>query len=317
MSLTLKLRLVLLMARVTGGKPMNQLTVAEAREAARTQIPKRRKPTPVAAITDRTLPGPAGEIPIRIYTPTGAGPFPLLIFLHGGGFVVGSLDTYNETCRALCHGAGYSVIFVDYRLAPEHKFPAAPDDCLAATRWAAKHAAEFNADPTRLVVAGDSAGGNLATVTALRIRDEGGPVLCGQLLIYPVADYHTPPTPSYLIHANGYLLTRDIMIWFWGHYLNNADEARHPYISPLRAPDLRGLPPALVITAEYDPLRDEGTRYAARLQAAGVPTLHSHYAGMIHGFFLLGDLFDESRRALAEATTWLKQAAAAAEDSIR
>jgi acetyl esterase len=308
MPLDSKMRVVLLMARVMGGKPMNKLTVTEARKVALAQAPKRTKPTPVATSVHRTIPGPEGEIPARIYTPEGLGPFPLLVFFHGGGFVVGNLDSYDEMCRTLCRGAGCVVMAVDYRLAPEHKFPAAPDDCLAATRWAAEHAGEFNADPTRLVVAGDSAGGNLATVTALRIRDEGGPRLCGQLLIYPITDYHTPPTPSYLTNANGYLLTRDLMIWFWGHYLSSTSEASHPHAAPLRASDLSGLPPTLVITAEYDPLRDEGERYAARLQQAGAPVVLSRYEGMIHGFLTLGDLFDESRRATEEANTWLKQA---------
>jgi acetyl esterase len=305
------MRALLLLTRVTGGKPLNELPVPEARQAAsglnRTQIPKRRKAMPLADVTNRTIPGPAGDIPIRIYATQGQGPFPLVIFFHGGGFVVGDLDTADEICRTLCWGAGCSVLSVDYRLAPEHKFPAAPDDCLAATRWAAAHAAEFNADPARLVVAGDSAGGTLAAVTALRVRDEGGPALCGQLLIYPVTDYHTPPTPSYLANAHGYLLTREMMIWFWAHYLNHASEAGHPHAAPLAAPDLRGLPPALVITAECDPLRDEGERYAERLQQAGVPTVHARYAGMIHGFFMLGDLFGESRRAVAEANVWLRQ----------
>ena len=265
MPLSLTMRAVLLLMRVTGGKPLNELPVPEARKAALAQIPKRRKSAPLASVTNRTIPGctgdafgPAGDIPIRLYAPQGQGPFPLVVFFHGGGFVVGNLDTADEMCRTVCWGAGCSVLSVDYRLAPEHKFPAAPDDCLAATRWAAAHAGEFNADPARLVVAGDSAGGNLAAVTALRLRDEGGPALRGQLLIYPVTDYHTPPTPSYLANAHGYLLTREMMIWFWRHYLNRASEASHPHASPLRAPDLRGLPPALVITAEYDPLRDEG-----------------------------------------------------------
>jgi len=310
MSLTMKVHAFLLMARVLGGKPMNQLTVAEARRAAQLQVPPRRRPTPVAAVLDRVIPGPAGDIPIRIYTPHGSGPFPLLMYFHGGGFVVGSVAGSDETCRALCSGAGYSVVSVDYRLAPEHKFPAAPDDCFAATCWVAEHAVEFNADSTRLVVAGDSAGGDLAAVTALRCRDEDGPALRGQLLIYPVTDYHTPATPSYLANANGYLLTRDLMIWFWGHYLNNMAEANDPHAAPLRAFDLRGLPSALVITAEYDPLRDEGECYAERLRVAGVPTILSRYEGMFHAFFALNNLLAESRRAMAEATAWLRQVAA-------
>jgi acetyl esterase len=230
----------------------------------------------------------------------------VVVYFHGGGFVVGSLDSGDATCRALCHGASCAVVSVDYRLAPEHKFPAATDDCLAATHWAVAHAAELNADPARLVVAGESAGGNLAAVTALRLRDEGGPLLCGQLLIYPVTDYHTPPTPSYIANGKGYLLTRAMMVWFWGHYLNHAGEAGHPHASPLRAPDLSGLPPALIITAEYDPLRDEGERYAARLQQAGTPATCSRYDGMIHGFLLLSELFDEGRQAMEEAILWLR-----------
>jgi acetyl esterase len=301
------MRALLLVMRVVGGKPMDQLSVPEARKAVMALIPKSRQPGPALMISNRTIPGPAEEIPIRIYTPEGKGPFPLVVFFHGGGFVVGNLDNDDGICRTLSAGAGCTLVSVDYRLAPEHKFPAAPDDCLAATRWAAQHAAEFNADPARCVLAGASAGGNLAAVTALRIRDEGGPVLGGQLLLYPVTDYHTPPTPSYLANANGYLLTRDLMVWFWQHYLKDASEANNPYASPLRAPNLSSLPPALVITAEYDPLRDEGERYAQRLQQAGVPTVQLRYGGMIHGFFMLGDLFSESRQAISDANHWLKQ----------
>ncbi len=307
MPLSLKMRAVLLVARLSGGKPLHELPVAEARRATVMRVGKSRAAAPVAGIADRVIPGPAGDIPIRIYTPEGVGPFALLVYFHGGGFVVGSIDGADMICRALCRGAGCMVVSVGYRLAPEHTFPAAPDDCLAATRWAAGHAAELGADPARLAVAGDSAGGNLAAVTALRIRDEGGPPLRGQLLIYPVADYHTPPTPSYLANADGYLLTRAMMIWFWGHYLNHAGEADDPHAAPLRAPDLAGLPPALVITAEFDPLRDEGERYAERLQAAGVPAVVTRYDGMIHGFLLLADLFEESRRATNEASAWLRQ----------
>jgi acetyl esterase len=307
MPLSLKMRAVLLVARLSGGKPLNELPVAEARRATVLRAGKSRAAAPVASIADRVIPGPAGDIPIRIYTPEGAGPFALLVYFHGGGFVVGSIDGADTTCRALCRGAGCIVVSVGYRLAPEHTFPAAPDDCLAATRWAAGHAAELGADPARLAVAGDSAGGNLAAVTALRIREEGGPPLCGQLLIYPVAGYHTPPTPSYLANADGYLLTRAMMIWFWEHYLNHPGEAANPHAAPLAAPDLAGLPPALVITAEFDPLRDEGERYAERLQAAGVPAVLSRYDGMIHGFLLLADLFEESRRAMDEAAAWLRQ----------
>ena len=211
MPLSLTMRTVLLAVRVTGGKPINEMTIPEARRATQARIRRRRKPIPIASIADRTIPGPAGPIPIRLYTPEGPGPFPLVVFFHGGGFVVGNLDNDDMICRSLCHGADCVVVSVDYRLAPEHKFPAAPDDCLAATRWAAEHAVEFNADPARIALAGDSAGGNLAAVTAMRIRDEGGPRLRGQLLIYPMTDYHTPPAPSLVANASDYLVTRDML----------------------------------------------------------------------------------------------------------
>jgi len=307
MTLSLKMRALLFAIHLLGGKPLNQRPVAAARRVSDAQMPRSRVAARLASVSNRTIPGPDGEIPVRIYTPRGEGPFALLIFFHGGGFVVGSLDGCDSFCRTLCHTSGCLVISVGYRLAPEHKFPAATDDCLAATRWAVEHAVELHADPQRCVVAGDSAGGNLAAVTALRLREQGGPCLSGQLLIYPVTDYYLPPTPSYLTNGRGYWLTRELMIWFWDHYLNDAAEADHPFAAPLRASDLSRLPPALVITAEYDPLRDEGERYAQRLQQAGVPTRLSRYDGMIHGFLMLDGLFAESLRALDEMTAWLKQ----------
>lgn len=196
MSLSIKLRALLLVSGVVFGKSFHTLTVEDARKRLLRMTPKSKRPTAVATVVNRAIPGPGGEIPIRIYMPEGAGLFPMLVFFHGSGFVLANLDTEDEFCRILCRGVGCVVVSVDYRLAPEHKFPAAPDDCLAATCWAAEHAAELNADPTRLALAGDSAGGNLAAVTALRIRDEGGPSLRGQLLIYPITGYHTPPTAS-------------------------------------------------------------------------------------------------------------------------
>ena len=169
----------------------------------------------VAAVEDRVIPGPAGDLPVRFYTPDGAGPFPLVVFFHGGGWVLGSLDTHNPFCRALCLGAGCVVVSVGYRLAPEHRFPAAADDAQAATRWVAENAGDIGGDPARIALAGDSAGGNLSAVTAIRIRDEGGPELRGQLLIYPAVAYPTNPTPSYTENAEGYGMTRESAIWFW------------------------------------------------------------------------------------------------------
>ncbi len=204
---------------------------ARAQFAAR-DFPGLRKPD-VASVVNRDMQGPGGSLGLRIYTPLGKGPFPLMVFFHGSGFVVCSLDTHDGMCRNLCAGTGCVVVSVDYRLAPEAKFPAAPDDCLAATRWAVANAAALGADPGRVFVAGDSAGGNLAAVTALRIRDEGGPRLPGQLLIYPVTDYYEPGTPSMIENAEGYGLTRAGMIWFWNHYLAAPSDGRQPARQPI------------------------------------------------------------------------------------
>jgi acetyl esterase len=264
----------------------------------------------VAAGEDRVILGPAGaagDLPARVYTPEGRGPFPLVVFFHGGGWVLGSLDTHDPFCRALCSGAGCVVVSVGYRLAPEHRFPAASNDALAATRWVAAHAAEGGGDPARIAVAGDSAGGNLATVTALRARDEGGPALRGQLLILPVVGYHTPPTPSYIENAEGYGMTRVAMGWFWKQYLADESQATHPHAVPLVAPDLQGLPPALVITAEYDVLRDEGGSYVERLRAAGVPARLSRYDGVHHRFIEMIGILDQAAKARDEMCAWLRE----------
>lgn len=238
--------------------PVHALSVGEARVMAKAHPLSGARADQVASAVDRNMPGPAGPLRLRAYAPLGTGPFPLLVFFHGGGGVVCDLDTHDALCRNLSAAAGCVVASVDYRLAPEHRFPAAPDDCLAAIRWGAEHAAELGADPARVAVAGDSAGGNLAAVTALRVRDEGGPRLAGQLLIYPATDLVLPAMPTFVENGEGYGLTARDVAWFRDKYLNDPAEAMHPHISPLRAPDLRSLPPALVITAEYDPLRDEG-----------------------------------------------------------
>ncbi|EYB67202.1 alpha/beta hydrolase [Deinococcus phoenicis] len=260
---------------------------------------------PVAQVENRTIPGPAGELPIRVYTPQGQGPFPLVVYFHGGGWTICTLDTHDPICRELCAGAGAVVVSVDYRLAPEHPFPAAPDDCFAATRWVAEHAAELGGEPERIAVAGDSAGGNLAAVVALRARDEGGPALRGQLLIYPSTDL-LGETASRRENGQGYGLTTEDMHWFRGHYLADEAHAAHPHASPSQAENLSNLPPALVITAEYDPLRDEGEDYARALQAAGVDTRFTRYDGMHHGFFGGVGVYDQTRTALDEANAWLR-----------
>jgi acetyl esterase len=285
---------------------LHKLSVADARaQFAARDFPGLRRPY-IAGVTNRDMQGPAGSLGLRVYRPLGEGPFPLVAFFHGSGFVVCNLDTHDILCRNLCAGTGCVVVSVDYRLAPEAKFPAAPDDCLAATRWAVANAAALGADPGRVFVAGDSAGGNLAAVTALRIRDEGGPKLLGQLLIYPVTDYYWPGTPSMTENADGYGLTRAGMIWFWNHYLAVPSDGASPHASPLRSRDLGGLPPAMVITAEYDPLRDEGEYYADRLRQAGVPTEMKRWDGMNHGFFFWPGVVDKATAAMDEACGWVR-----------
>jgi len=294
-----------LLDKGTGVPATHTLPVDVARAQYEARIALMTAPADVAGVREQTIDGPGGSLRIRIYTPHGTGPFPLLVFFHGSGFVLCSLDTHDGMCRNLCSGARCVVASVDYRLAPEHKFPAGIDDCLHATRWAAAHAAELGGDAHRMAVGGDSAGGNMAAVTALRLRDEGGTALCGQLLLYPVTDYHTPGTASYEENAEGYGLTRDTMKWFWAHYLNDASEGVHPHASPLRSPDLSRLPPALVITAEYDPLRDEGELYAKKLRAAGVPAIQTRYDGVNHGFMFWVGAVDRAGLAMQEACKWL------------
>ena len=259
----------------------------------------------VAKVEDRRVPGPAGDIPVRIYTPAGPGPFPILVWFHGGGWVVGSLDSVDATARRMCVGAGCVVVSVDYRLAPEAKFPAAADDCYAATAWAAANASSLNADGSRVAVAGDSAGGNLSAVVSLMARDQGGPSLVYQLMVYPVIERNFG-TGSYASNHDGYGLSHDAMVWYWDHYLGSDADAENPYAAPMKAADLSGLPPALVITAEYDPLRDEGEAYAARLKEAGVPTICTRYDGQIHLFFALPNLIDGGSKAVAQACDALK-----------
>jgi acetyl esterase len=258
-------------------------------------------------VRDILIPRLGGSIAARLYTPTGSGPPPLLIFFHGGGWIWGDLDLSDHTCRTLCCNVPCAILSVDYRLAPENKFPAAIDDCLGATQWAASKGAVLGIDPNRIAVGGESGGGTFAAVTALRMRDEGGAALCGQLLICPPTDHYSGKHDSWIRYGAGYGLTRENGMWFWEQYLSSATQADDPYASPLRAPNLAKLPAALVITAEYDLLRDEGWRFAERLRQAGVAVTHSHYATAIHGFFSMPGLFSEGRAAMNEVSGWLKE----------
>jgi acetyl esterase len=286
---------------------MEQMTPRQARESMRARIAALGPVEEVARVEEHRVGVENGAITVRCYTPRGAGLRPALVFFHGGGWVIGDLDAHDGICRSLANAAGCVVASVDYRLAPEHRYPTAVDDAFAATRWVAAEGPRLGIDARRLAVGGDSAGGNLAAAVTLMGRERGGPPLAFQLLVYPVT-HHAFDTPSYQECAEGYLLTRNAMRWFWGHYLRHPDDGRAPHASPLLAPDLAGLPPALVITAGYDPLRDEGEAYAARLGEAGVPVTLTRYPGMIHGFFRMINLVDQARAARDEAATALRKA---------
>ena len=264
------------------------------------------EPMPVAEARDLTAPGPEGPIPLRLYRPSADAVLPVLVFFHGGGWVVGDIETHDTVCRHLANRAECAVVSVDYRLAPEHKFPAAVDDAYAATAWVADNPAVLGADPARLAVGGDSAGGNLAAAVSLMARDASAPRICYQLLIYPATDA-AMRHESIARFAEGYVLTRSTMRWFYEQYLRSPDDAADWRVSPLVAPDLAGLPPALVMTAGYDPLCDEGDAYAERLAGAGVPVEHRRFPGQIHGFVTNGKIIRAAEAALDEAAAALKR----------
>ncbi|HVM96979.1 MAG TPA: alpha/beta hydrolase [Candidatus Acidoferrales bacterium] len=290
-----------------GGPALNEVPVEIARTASDAMAQWAGPGPDVARVENRKIPGSNGDIPIRIYTPGTEAGYPVLVFFHGGGWVIGSLESHDAICRTLANQASCIVVSVDYRLAPEHKFPAAAEDSYTATRWVAAHAASFAGDPQRIAVGGDSAGGNLAAVVAQLAQQRGGPPLVLQLLVYPATDANRD-TPSYHDNGDGYLLTRPMMDWFFDHYMTGDSDKADPRLSPLRAASLQGLPPALVITAEFDPLRDEGERYAERLRQAGVPVQLSRYDGMIHGFFGMSSMIDKAKLAVDEAASALRAA---------
>jgi len=277
----------------------NALSVEGARTLQDDLFALPEDPESVGAVRDYAIAGPAGGIPVRIYEPEGSGPFPVLVFFHGGGWVLGGLDTHDPTCRALTNASDCVVVSVDYRRAPEHPFPAPVEDCYAALRWVSENTDVVHGDADRIAVGGDSAGGNLAAAVAQLARDRDGPAIAYQALLYPVAD-HAFDTDSYAENAEGYFLTKADMEWFWDHYLPNDIAGRNPYASPLRARDLTGLPPATVVTCGFDPLRDEGVAYADRLADAGVEVTHRHYDEMIHGFasMLVDPDMDRARDAV-------------------
>jgi acetyl esterase len=305
--------LVVNLVKQAGLPELWQLTPGQAREQYMLRVAKLAQKEAIHRSHDRRIPGPGADLTLRIYQPREAKPgerFPILLWFHGGGFVIGNLDTHDHACRALANQADCLVVAVDYRLAPECPFPAAVDDCMAALRWVALHAAEIGGDGARIAVGGDSAGANLATVCAILARNEGHPTLVHQLLVYPCTAPE-PETASHRAFAEGYVLTRNTITWFYKQYVRSRKDFNDFRFAPLIAEDLSSLPPALVMVAGYDPLRDEGVDYAKRLIEAGNRVTLVNYEGMIHGFLLMGAAVHAARRAIAQSAAALREAFAA------
>tara|TARA_B100001559_G_scaffold278396_1_gene250334 strand:+ start:71 stop:991 length:921 start_codon:yes stop_codon:yes gene_type:complete len=279
--------------------PNETLTPEEAREWRKT------RPAPpgpeVGKVSEVSVEAGGVAIPVRVYEPVGSGPHPILVWFHGGGWVLGNIETADPLARRLCVESNCVVMSVDYRLAPETKFPGPVEDCYAVTDWASKQGDVYGGDVTRIAVGGDSAGGNLATVISILARDNDGPSIKFQLLVYPVTDYDFD-NESYRANGEGYSLTRNGMMWFWDHYLSDLSESENPLAVPIKTPDLTNLPPALVITAEFDPLRDEGEAYAQKLKENGIPVTVTRYDGVVHGFFSMAPALDKASIAIKEAS---------------
>lgn len=265
------------------------------------------EPPAITKVENLSIAGPNGQVPVRVYTPEGTGPFPALLYCHGGGWVNCDLDTHEVICRTLANGADCVVVSVDYRQSPEYKFPIGLEDCYAALVWLSTNAVEFNVDPTRLAVGGDSSGGNFAAALALLARDRGGPNLVLQLMIYPITDLRFE-TASMERNGTGFALTKEDMEWYREQYIRTSDDIQNPLASPLLAADVTNLAPTFILTAEYDPLVDEAEIYGKRLAEAGVPVKVSRYDGQIHGFVRQTAIIDDSHKALAECSQVLKAA---------
>jgi acetyl esterase len=311
MTLDTEARSLLDWIAAAGRPPLQTLPPADARAFYKqSRGALHPEPPAVASVEDRDIPGPHGPIPIRIYRPQPSDAhesLPVLLYFHGGGFTIGDLDTHDVVCRCLANEAGCAIVSVDYRMGPEHKFPCAVDDCFAATAWVAEHARELRIDAARIAVGGDSAGGNLAAVVSIMARDARNPPLAFQLLIYPATNLHHN-TASAQELADGYLLTMAVIEYFRGNYLRGEEDRDDWRASPLLAEDLARLPPALIMTAGFDPLKDEGKAYAERLVAAGVPVTHTCYEGTIHGFITMGKVLKAANQAIAEAGAALRAA---------
>jgi acetyl esterase len=311
MPIDARLQRILDEAKALGHPPVHELTPELARRH-RAEMIAQFVPMPEysgVGVDSQAIVADGREIPVRVYRSGDDGPSPVIVFFHGGGWVVGTLETYDPYCRALATETGAIVVSVDYRLAPEHKFPAGVVDCTAAAEWVLAHVGELGGDASRVFVAGDSAGGTLAAVVALLLRDKGVGGVAGQILVYPATAYYDPPTSSYVDCAEGYGLTRKEMIWFWDHYLNDKSEAKDFRVAPLLAASLAGLPRAFVVTAEYDVLRDEGQAYAKRMVEAGVEVTHIFVEGMNHGFAASANEFPflpQAKDVLRQLAEWVK-----------
>jgi acetyl esterase len=302
-----KVQALLHAQRLSGAPATHTLSPHQARAGMRAQVPLVSGPlADLARVDDREIPGRVAPIPVRIYTPLGAGPFAGIVYFHGGGFVLGDLDTHDPLCRQIAARTGAIVCAVDYRLAPEHPFPGAVEDAESAGRWFLAQAESLGADPQRLFVMGDSAGGTLATVTARALRDQRSPAVRGQVLLYPITDHVEAGSPSYAAFAEGYGLTREDMRWFLKHYLADPADGTDPRVCPLRMPTLRGLPPTFVMTAEYDVLRDEGERYVERLREDGVDVTFERADGLHHGFMRLFGILDAPAVWVDRVGAWMR-----------
>ena len=304
----LDVEVAVILKLVPGAPPPGSVPAARLRQRVRdAMIRFQGRPVPILHVEDRSIPGPLGSIPVRVYRPRDEAKLPIVVYYHGGGFTWGDLDTHDGLCRKLSNRSGAIVVSVAYRLAPEHVFPAAVEDAYAALEWVARNGAEIYGDPSRIAVAGDSAGGNLAAVTALKSRDRNGPKIVLQVLYYPGMNMADLRTKSMEDFAEGYFLTRAQIRFNQAQYVPVAADRSLPYASPLLAPDHRGLPPALIITAGFDPLRDSGEAYARKLADAGVPARLSRYEGVIHGFLSL-PFVRKADRAIDESASALREA---------
>jgi acetyl esterase len=291
-----------------GMPPFHQMTVAQAREVAYAFVDLQGDTEEVAEVREVSVPVDGGAVAVRVYRPDAPGPLPLVVYFHGGGWVIGDLDVADKPCRSLANAARAVVASVDYRRAPEHRFPTASEDSYAATTWLVEHAADLGADARDVTVCGDSAGGNLAAAVTLMARDRGGVPITRQVLLYPVTSpAEGSPFGSYVENADGYLLTAGDMHWFWKQYLRSPEDGKHPYAAPLKAADLTGLPPASVTVCEFDPLRDEGVAYADRLEKAGVPVTLNRIDGAVHGIFWLAGAVALGRDLIGAAATAIRQ----------